>query len=183
MQKQPILNVESQFLMQELEQIESAIQASQEWFATLEGRREALAAELEHIKRPQPVSPRVPVKTIRRGLEYRGEMYEHRYNIDIHIDLLCRLWIEFSDHREAMAQAMGSHGRKRTYVAKTPTELFPSQPLAFAKKHSRKLVDNWYIDTNLNPTQMRRILPVAVAAVGLSLGKDVKINWQRIQTS
>lgn len=183
MQKQPILNVESQFLMQELEQIESAIQASQKWFATLEGRREALTAELEHITRPQPVSPRVPVKTIRHGFEYRGRVYEHRYSIDIYIDLLRRLWTEFPDYREAMVQAMGSRARKRTYVAKTPAELFPGQPLAFANKHSRKLVDNWYIDTNLSSNQIGTIMLAAVAAAGLSLGKDVKIYWQRIQTS
>jgi hypothetical protein len=169
--------------MQELEEIEFAFQASQKWFTTLEDRRAALTTKLERITRPQPGSSRVPVKTIRRGLEYRREMYEHRYNIDIHIDLLRRLWIEFHDRREAMAEAMGSHGRKRTYVAKTPAELFPGQPMAFAKKHSRKLVDDWYVDTNLSPTQMRRILPVAVAAAGLSLGKDVKIYWKRTQTS
>ena len=183
MQEQPILNLEPQFLMQELEQIESAIRASQKWFTTLQDRREALTAKLEHIKPPQPVPPRLVTKTIRRGFEYRGIVYEHWNYIDIHIDLLRRSWTDFSDRREAMARAMGSCGRKRTYVAKTPVELFLGQPLAFANKHSRTLVDDWYVDTNLNPNLMRRILPDAVAAAGLSLGRDVKINWKRTSTS
>ncbi|SEO24657.1 hypothetical protein SAMN05216404_11526 [Nitrosospira multiformis] len=183
MQEQPVLNLQLQFLMQELKQVESAIQASQKWFATLEGRREAMTAELEHITRLQPVSTQIPVKTIRLGFEYRGIVYEHRYSIDIYIHLLRHLWTDFPDRRETMAQAMGSCGRKRPYVAKTPAELFPGKPPAFADRHSRKLVGNWHIDTNLSSEQIRTILLAAIAAAGLSLGKDVKINWKRTQTS
>ena len=82
-----------------------------------------------------------------------------------------------------MAQAMGSRGRKRPYVAKTCAELFVGKPSAFANKHSRKLADDWHVDTNLNPNLIREILSAAVAAAGFSLGKDVKINWKRTQTS
>jgi hypothetical protein len=65
----------------------------------------------------------------------------------------------------------------------TRAELFPGKPSAFANKHSRKLVDDWHVDTNLNPDQMRGIFSATVAAAGFSLGKDVKINWKRTQTS
>ena len=189
MQTQPPSNPSPRFPMQELELIESTIKACSQWIlrpqwlAILESRSTTLLANLDLITRPQPVSPRFVTKTIRRGFEYRGIVYGCRYSIDIYIHLLRRLWTNFPDRREAMAQAMGSRSRKRTYVAKTPAKLFPGQPLAFANKHSRTLVEDWYVDTNLNPKLMRRILPDAVAAAGPGLDRDVKINWERTSTS
>jgi len=178
MQTQPTPNTQSHFPMQELEQIESAIQASLQLLATLKGRHEALTAELERITRPQPVIAKASTKTIGPGLEYRGVMFVHRNYIDIHIDLLRRLWTECPDHREAMAKAMGRYGTTRAYAAKTLAELFPGQPTAWAKRHSRTLVDGWYVDTNLNHERMRRILPAAVESAGLQWSKDLKIYWR-----
>ena len=182
MQTQSTPNAQPQFPMQELEQIESAIQASRQWIATLEGRRETLTAELDHITRPQPI-PRAPMKTIGPGLEYRGSVSAHWHYIDIHTDLLHRLWTDFPDHREAMAKAMGCYGTTRTYVAKTLAELFPARSTAWAHRYSRTLVDGWYVDVNLNPERMRRILPAAVRAAGLTWGKDVKIYWRATQVA
>ena len=179
MQTQPTPNVPPQFPIQELEQIESAIQASQQWIATLQGRREALTAELERITRPLPtVVAKAPIKTIGPGLEYRGAMSAHWDYIDIHLDLLRCLWTEFPERREAMAQAVGCFGRTRAYVAKTPGELFPDWPISKAHRYSRPLVPGWYVDTNLNRERMRRILPAAVAAAGLKWGQDVKTYWR-----
>ena len=56
MQTQPNPVPLPQFPIQELEQIEAAIQASQQWLRTLQGRRETLTAELEKITRA-PVAP------------------------------------------------------------------------------------------------------------------------------
>lgn len=178
MQTQSTPNAQPQFPMQELEQIESAIQASRQWIATLECRRETLTAELDRITRPQPVIPGAPKKTIGPGLEYRGSVFTHWHYIDIHTDLLRRLWTDFPDHREAMAKAMGCYGTTRTYVATTLAELFPARSTAWAQRHSRVLVEGWYVDVNLNPERMRRILPAAVKAAGLKWGKDVKIYWR-----
>lgn len=166
------------FTMQELEQIESAIQASQTWLATLQRRRDSLTSELDRITRPEAVQAMPRRKAIGPGLEYRGVMTRHWTDIDIHVDLLRRLWVEFPERREAMARAMGAHGATRAYVAKTQAELFPSQPLSFAQRYSRALVDGWYVDTNLNSERMRRILPAAVAAAGLIWGQDVKAYWR-----
>ena len=60
MQAQPTPNAQPQFPIQELEQIESAIQASQRWIATLQGRRDLLTAELDRLTRPQPAPTRSP---------------------------------------------------------------------------------------------------------------------------
>lgn len=57
-----------QFPIQELEQIESAIQASQRWIATLQVRRALLTAKLDRLTRPQPV----PISAPLAGVNYRG---------------------------------------------------------------------------------------------------------------
>jgi hypothetical protein len=183
MQGQPNPISQPQFPIQELEQVEEAIQASQRWLTTLQGRREALTAELEKITRPQVTPTKPTVKTIGPGLEYLGKMSHHWNYIDIHIDLLRRLWTEYPERREAMAQAMGYHGNTRAYVARTLQELFPGQPLPWAQRYSRQLVDGWYIDTNLNRERMHRILPAAVQAAGLKWGQDVKAYWRAMQVA
>ena len=182
MQQQPNPAPSPQFPIQALEQIESAIHASENWLATLQGRREALTAELERITRPQPMPPARPLmRTIGPGLEYRGVMTRHWNYIDIHIDLLRRLWTEFPERREEMARAMGMYGTTRADVAKTQAELFPGQSTSFAQRFSRTLVEGWYVDTNLNKERMRRILPAAVATAGLKWGSDVKALWRAAQ--
>jgi len=181
METQPNANQPPHFPMQELEQIESAIQASQRWLATLQGRRETLTAELDRITRPQAAPVQLATKTIGPGLEYFGKMTRHWNYIDIHIDLLRRLWTEYPDRRDAMAKAMGAHGTTRTYAARTREELFPGQATSWAQRNSRTLVDGWYVDTNLNCERMRRILPAAVEAAGLKWGKEVKAYWRASQ--
>ncbi len=173
-------NVHLQFPMQELEQIESAIQASQQWLATLESRRNTLTAELELVTRPRTLVTNPPLKTVGPGFEYRGALFRRWSYIAIYSNLLRRLWAEFPEHRDAMAKAMGRLGRTRVYVAKSFNELFPDRPIGWVLRHSSYLVDGWYMDTNLtNRTQMSRILSAAVAAAGLKWGKDVKAYWQR----
>ena len=179
MQTQITPNIQTQFPIHELEQIDSAIQASQQWLATLKARRDALTEELERITRPpQPVVAKPTMKTIGPGFEYQGTMFRHWSFIDIHIGLLRRLWIDFPDHREAMAKAMSHYGTTRSYVAKTPAELFPGQSTNWAQKYSRQLVEGWYVDTNLNRERMRRILPAAARVAGLKWGEDIKAYWR-----
>ena len=60
------------------------------------------------------------------------------------------------ERRDAMAHAMGLYGNTRAYVARTVEELFPGQPLPWAQRYSRHLVEGWYVDTNLNRERMRR---------------------------
>lgn len=183
MQPQANADKHAQFPIQELEQIESAIRASQDWLATLTARREKLTADLERITRPQPTTLSEPVQTIGPGLEYRGVMSEHWNYIDIHIDLLRRLWTDFPDRREAMTKAIACCGTSRSYVAKTLTELFPGRSTAWARRYSRTLVEGWFVDTNLNRERMDRILPCAVEAAGLKWGEDVRPYWHRTKVA
>ena len=163
-----------QFSLRELEQIESVIQVSEQWINSLQERRAQLTAELDRITRPQPAVK----KMIGPGLEYRGLTVTHWTCIDIHVDLLRKLWIDFPERREAIGRAVGQCGTSRAYVARSVLELFPGRSLAWAHRYSRQLVEGWHVDTNLNRERMRRILPVAVEASGLKWGKDVKAYWR-----
>jgi hypothetical protein len=181
MQLQSASNPPSQFPIQELEQIETLMKALSQWSTKLEERRTILFAELDRITQPQPAPLRLVTKMVRRGFEYRGILYEHQYCIGIHIGLLRRLWTDFPDRREAMARAMGRDSRIRPYVAKSLTDLFPGQTQAFCLRYGRRLLDDWYVDTNLNPRQMPVILSAAVTAAGLKMENEVKIYWRPTQ--
>ena len=77
-----------------------------------------------------------------------------------------------------MAEAVGKFGSTRCYVATSREALFPGQPGWFTVKHSRQLVEGWYVDTNLGRERMVRILPAAVKAAGLAWGVDAKPYWR-----
>jgi hypothetical protein len=189
METLPTLVTPTAFPMQELEQIESAIRMLnpcvstipllRPCVSTLESCRATLFQELDLITRPQFVKP--PSRTIGRGFEYRGTPFGCWYAIDVHVDLLRRLWTDFPERRHAMAEAMGGYGRNRAYVATDLARLFRDQSIAWAERYSRTLIEGWVVDTNLNPKHMRRILPAAVKAAGLRLGVDVKIYWHSTQ--
>jgi hypothetical protein len=178
MQTQSDRTSQPELSIQELEQIEAAIHASQRWLSTLQGRCETLTAELERLTRPQMAPIKPAMKLIGPGVDYLGKLTRHWSYIDIHLDLLRRLWIEYPERRDAMALAMGAYGDTRAYVARTVAELFPGQSLTSAQRYSRQLVDGWYADTNLNRERMRRILPAAVRAAGLKWGQDVRVYWR-----
>ncbi|WP_374657139.1 hypothetical protein [Inhella sp.] len=167
-----------QFPMHELEQVEAAIDAAQILITTLQSRKAVLTAALDQLTRPPTPALAVKSRTIGPGFLYQGTMHPQWQGIDIHTALLKRLWVDFPNAREAMASAVGVYGRTRAYVAKSREALFPGQPASFSQRHSRILVDDWYVDTNLNRERMRRILPAAVRAAGLRWGEDVRVYWR-----
>ena len=178
MNTQPPMNYQPQFPIEELEEIDAVINASERLIATLQRRRETMAADLERITRPT-MAALLPVKRkIGPGLAYKGAVTQHWNFIDIHIDLLRRLWLDFPEQRAAMAEAVSKYGSTRRYVATSREALFPGQMSWFAVKHSRQLVDGWYVDTNLGRERMSRILPAAVKVVGLTWGIDVQTYWR-----
>jgi hypothetical protein len=167
-------------LLRELGQIDSILQESGDWISALQRRKEAIRVALD-IPLPARELPKQATKTIAKGLEYRGVMMSHLHSIDIYVATLRRLWIDFPERRNKMAQAMALHGRTRRYVATEMQDLFVGQPFEFARKYSRALVDDWYVDINHSEASMRRLLPKAIRAAGLTWNEDVKIFWRRTQ--
>lgn len=171
--------------IQELDAVEMAIGACTQCITALQARRECLTTELERPTRPDAsaAEPPVTVRTIGPGFIYRGEFTRRWSYIDIHTGVLERLWQEYPEQREAMSRAMARCGTSRVYVARTEQDLFPLSSPSWALKHSRRLVEGWYIDTNINLERMRRILPAAVRAAGLRWGEDVRPYWRAVRPS
>jgi hypothetical protein len=176
--------------LDEFDQIEAAIVTSARWLATLKARRDALASHLEEITRPDEVPtplarPGDPAPTpaparviVGPGFDYRGQLMRSWSAIDIYVALLRKLWIDFPEQREAMADALASRGTSRRYVARSSAALFRDQPEDFAMRHSRALVDEWVVDTNLNKARIRTLSIVAVQAAALKWNVDVKVYWR-----
>jgi len=169
----------SRFPMEELERVESAMQASQLFIETLRRRHDALTEELERITRPneQPATSAKPL-TVGPGFVFRGAITRCYSFIDIHAGLLGRLWTDFPERREVMANAMSSRGRSRTYVALTRAGLFQDKAQAWVERFSRPLMAGWFIDTNLSRRDIQKLLAVAVEAAGLEWGKEVQVYWR-----
>lgn len=110
--------------LDELEEVDSAIQSAIQWMETLQRRRESLFAELDKLTRPAPFMTPAVQQRIGPGFSYKGEMSRKWTYIDIHIGLLRKLWVDFPDRREAMARAMARHGWSRRYVASSVDQLF-----------------------------------------------------------
>ena len=168
------------FPVQELETLEAAIRACAQCLTTLQRRQTALTDALEELTRPAApgVAVAMPANTFGPGVRYRGEFVRCWSYIDIYTVVLERLWKDHPHRRDAMAAAVSSCGSTRVYVARSAQALFPFRSLAWAQRYSRRLVDDWYVDTNLNLERMRRILPVAVRAAGLKWGEDVFAYWR-----
>lgn len=164
-------------LLVELEQVERALRALKECEGTFGARRDTLMQYLEVVTRPAPIAAPAPVRRHSKGYMFKGAHEPCRFDIDIYTGILEALWTAYPDRREAMAAAAARCGNYRPYVARTPTVLFPNYPAHRAYRFSRRLVEGWFVDTNMNSTRMARILPPLVAAAGLIWGKDVAVFW------
>ena len=160
--------------------LEREVSSTRERLKVLEPRYAALTEQLDRItstvSRVQPE----PLNIRPRGFEFRGQFVAQWSCIGIHRALMRRLWREFPAHQDAMAKAAGRNGRSRSYVARSPEDLFRDRSAEWSRQHSCLLVDGWFIDTNMNPKQMRTILRSVVAVTGLEWGKDVKVVWRGI---
>lgn len=80
---------------------------------------------------------------------------------------------EFSTRLSSMVDSM-NRGKSRNHIARSPEEIYPKRPdLARAEE----IFDGWLIGTNIANREKLRIIQAACNAVGLTLGKDVVINF------
>ncbi len=173
------LPVDSNLALRELDELQRVIAATTGWLETLSSRQQELVQYLDATTRPAPIVAVTATRTIFRGFEYRGDVVTKWSGIDIHLELLRRLWNDFPELRDAMAAAMASRGTVRCYVAKNREELFPGKTTGWIQRYSVQLVDGWYADTHLNTERMKALLPAAVRTAGMRWGADVRVFWRR----
>jgi hypothetical protein len=166
------------FPLQELDQVEAALRACENLSSSLRQRQHLLTAELDRLTAPQYVPPALRPRILIRGYEYRGAFFPCWSSIDTYSNLLKSLWNDFPGRREAMAAAISACGTSRNYVARSHQDLFLNRPPEWTARHSRLLIDGWYIDTNLSNAQKRQILRKAAEAAGLRWDDDIKVYWR-----
>jgi len=70
--------------------------------------------------------------------------------------------------------ALDARGKSRNHIARSPEEIYPKRPdLARAEE----ITDGWLIGTNIANREKLRIIQAACKVVGLTLGKDIVIEF------
>jgi hypothetical protein len=168
----------AQFPISDYDALEREVSSMRARMRLVEPRYEAMTEQLDRITTPGSRAQPEPPETRGRGYEFRGQFFRARTCIEIHGALMEKLWTEFPEQRPAMAEAAARDSRSRSYIARRPEDLFRDRSADWSRRHSRRLVDGWFIDINMNPKQMQAILKSVVAAAGLLWGKDVKVMWE-----
>lgn len=117
----------------------------------------------------------VPTKTRKIGYEYKNEFIPCASYLDVYRNFLFQLWEDFPEKRESMAAAAKRLGNNRKYIACDRAGLFKGKDNCWVKKYSKKLTDGWYIDTNVVPERIQKILPAVIGAAGMKWGLDARI--------
>lgn len=164
-------------LLMELDQIEKSIRTSEAHLETLKDREMLISRIVDEYTRPESTTTSLRPIPVRRGYNYMGEFTRAWTYLDLYLNVLRQLWIDFPEKREEIAASMRSTGYSRSYVSKERSRLFEGKTAAWTMKYSRCLIDGWHVDTNLNSTSIKKLLSIAIKAAGLSLGKDVTIYW------
>jgi hypothetical protein len=76
---------------------------------------------------------------------------------------------------ERCSQHPDAQGRKRRYIARTPEELYPDRE--DLRDMREALSDDWLVATNLNNVLKKTIIRVATEVAGLTIGKDVVVEF------
>ncbi|MFA6314321.1 MAG: hypothetical protein WCV99_19940 [Sterolibacterium sp.] len=166
-------------LLQEWQQLNYMINEKEHYLAQLNRRRSEIQATLDTITKPAskgPVTQRKP-----RGYEYNGVFYPRPLAsyISITKEIFAMLFREFPQQIDQVASAVGQVGRTRCYLSRAREDLFPGKDRLWIEKHSAPLTEEWWIDTNLSRSAMRRVLSAATRALGIRLGDDLKISWMQ----
>lgn len=189
-------SVNANQLLEEFELIERLIAKADtiDWlpsdlFKTLPEKRDDMVRRLDEITRPYRKSLKEilaerralpPLMTCmpQIGFEYDGKFISCTCCLDIWRKLLRTLWRDFPERRAAMAAYVARLGTSRKYISTEREGLFTrSKTSRWVKKHSRELPDGWYMDVNVTPERIHKILPVAVSAAGLKWGMDIRVIW------
>lgn len=164
-------------LLSELDSTTKTILAMESLLARLVDKQSSLAATLDALTKPVAVPLPPPRKETRKGFSYRGEFSYCNTCVGLHRQVLRMLWQEFPSRQEAMAAAVSNAGYNRCYIASDRNNLFLLKSRRWTMKFSEEFFPGWYMDTNVTPERIKRILPLIVRAAGLEWNKDFAMNW------
>lgn len=120
-------------------------------------------------------SPQRSIESSRSGtLVLRGKDYPYKNAKEAMFIILRELAMTDPSFLERCSQHPDAQGRKRRYIARSVSELYPDRP-DLREKH-KELPGGWKLATNLNNVLKMTIIRLATEVAGLKFGKDVKVN-------
>ncbi len=112
----------------------------------------------------------------RRGrLVLLGKAHPYHNAKDAMVIVLSELAKSDPSFLERCSQHPDAQGRKRRYIARTPEELYPDRE--DLRDMREGLPGGWLVATNLNNVLKKTIIRLASEVAGLSLGKDVIVEF------
>lgn len=181
----------------ELTDLESVMGMAERLLAWAKLRHDKLMTELDLLTRPSvplldsrrievapsgesqiAVTPETKRRYVPRGYEYREVSHRSMSKIDIFKGLMRLLLRDYPDKHAEILRSLHGIGRDRLYLSRDRWTLFTGKDHAWVERHSVDLGNGWYLDTNLNPILIQRLLRGAVQASGLAWGKDVIVRFE-----
>lgn len=121
---------------------------------------------------------RVVTSNVNRiGYKFGDEFTSCTCCLDIWRKLLRKLWNDYPEKREIMAASAKRFGYNRVYVSSERKSLFMGKDDQWIRRHSREIVDGWYMDINVTPERIHKILPAVASSAGLKWGEDIVVIW------
>lgn len=108
------------------------------------------------------------------GFTLKGRDFQARNARDVMIQILGELARADSSFLDRFA-ARPKHGRKRRFVARSKSELYPDRP-DLCEEHSHQLVPGWWVGTNYSKENIFKIVKMACEVAGLSFGRELTIR-------
>jgi predicted type IV restriction endonuclease len=147
----------------------------------LDSQQEAAGPEARAERLPATQPGRLGLERPRRSpratagpvLTFRGRVFQERSARDVMLRLL-RL-LSGSDQAFLSRFAEQQHGKKRRFVARNRSELYPGRPDLCASA-AVEIVPGWWLGTNYSHRDIEKIIRLASEVAGLRFGRDVRIK-------
>lgn len=125
---------------------------------------------------PAPAAPRKPSNRVREFVSARiqDRAITGRSAKDVMIGVLG----DFQHHDPSFLDRFASlprHGRRRRYISKNKSELYPGRP-DLCEDCSEQHFGDWWVGTNYSRSTLAKIIEMAAEVAGLKFGRDVVLE-------
>jgi len=107
---------------------------------------------------------------------FMGKEYNYNNAKEAMVLILTMLANNDASFLQRCSQHPDFQGRKRSYVARTPKELYPDRPELRSEREA--LPGGWFVGTNLNNAVKMKIIKAACEVAGIEFGKDLVIDFE-----
>lgn len=111
----------------------------------------------------------------RMGYSFRGSFTECRNGRQVLISTLMKLAEHDPNFLERFA-ALPRHGKKRRYLAHSPSDLYPGRP-DLAQEYSYEIQPGWHVGTNYSRKTVEKIIEKACQSSQFQFGKDLVVHF------